>query len=157
MTSRTFSRTFPLCLAALLATPTLAFAAGFPMSCESLDATTQQPSTTFRPGEKMLLRLTMDIPQEGAGKQVDVKVAARLRVSRFSVPYTLHDMKFTLPNDHPNPTDPGKNLPYIGTRVKEITFDIPASFPTGTFKLKAKAAIEDIGKESCKVGFEIIQ
>ncbi len=130
-------------------------AAGLTLQCQLLDPATQQTRTTFHRGEKAMLKLLLEIPQEAADRPATLKLGVRAVVSGIPIAYGLDDFKISLPNRSPG-ADTSK-LPYSGTVLRTETVDIPADLPLGSVAFRAKLAIDGVGKQSCSMDVSIVE
>lgn len=133
-------------------------AAGFTLTCQVLDPATHVVRNSFAPGETMLISYAAELPPEAADQEIDVKLSARLRLAGITIPYTLDQLKVSLPNKRPTPaggTSVGE-LPWQGTFSRSSSVQIPQDFPEGTVQLRAKATIEGVGKQTCEVQAQIV-
>lgn len=151
MTKRFFAPpAVALLLAAALAAPQSLRAAGFSLTCQVLDPTTQAVRGTFAAGDEMLVRLGIEVPPEAADKQVNVKLSAIARIAGIAIPYSLDEINTSVPNRNPNPGGTGPVPPSSGSRSESHLVVVPRDFPAGTYSVRAKAAIEGVGKRACE-------
>lgn len=140
-----------LLVAATMVMPGTLSAAGFVLTCETLDSQTQNLKNSFTAGGEMLLRLVLQVPPAAAQKEVSVKLTAHFKVGSVTIPYTLDELKISLPNKDPAVDTGSTKLPWSGNRAESRLVKIPQNFPAGTYNLRAKATIEGVGKQACEI------
>jgi hypothetical protein len=156
MIRRSIARFVPTAALAYLAVaPGFLFAAGFTLNCQVSDPATGLVRDAFAPGETMVISYTAEVPPEAADQEINVKLSMRARVGGISIPYALDELKLSLPNQPPVPGE--GDLPIEGYFSGSSNVDIPSNFPEGDFTLRAKAAVEGVGKRSCEIKVEIAQ
>lgn len=145
-----------LLVAATLVMPGTLSAAGFVLSCETLDPQTRNLKNSFTAGGEMLLRLVLQVPPAAAQKEVGVKLTANFKVGSVTIPYTLDELKISLPNKDPTTDTGSTQLPWSGNLAESRLVKIPQDFPVGTYNLRAKATIEGVGKQACEIEVGIV-
>ena len=148
----------PAILAAGLCLPGGAAASGFSVNCQILDPVTGSPREVFAPGESLRLSLQVEVPPGTEGKEVDVKLNARIRVAGIVIPYTLDEFKVSIPNEDPGQSGDPANVPIQdGVYSTDTIQDIAPDMPEGSVQLRVKASIADFGKDTCKLNIEIAE
>ncbi len=137
-----------------MAAPTLPLAADFSLTCQVLDPVTQALRTTFAVGDEVLVRFALQVPPEAADREVNLKLAAHIRIAGISIPYTLDELQLSLPNQSPDPSGDSE-WEQSGTVSESSLVEIPEGFPAGTYSLRAKASIEGVGKQACEMKVEV--
>lgn len=128
-------------------------AADLALQCAVVDAATMQPKASFKKGERLLLAYSLNVPPEAADRQAFVKVGARAVISGIPIAYSIDDVEIALPNKTPTAVTPP--LPSSGNKSGAQAATIPLDWPSGSITLRAKVAIEGVGKQSCSIDIAI--
>lgn len=139
-----------------MASSAIVSAAGFNLTCQTLDPSTQLERNVFAPGESLAFAYSIEIPPEAADKEINLKLSARIRVGSIEIPYALDELKLSFPNQDFAPGGDDEGLPIEGVGSEQSLVDIPAEFPEGSATLRAKVSIEGVGKRSCEVEVEVV-
>lgn len=127
-------------LIALLAGPSDAAPTSTKLSitAKTVDSKTDAPKTTFAPGEKVKLLITIKgLPDVGSGKRASLSIRPELKIAGINVPYAFN---FSLSGINTNPVglpkapkpSTGKGsfvLPLLANGEEVRTFTIPAGIP----------------------------
>ena len=108
------------------------------ISVRTVDPKSDEPKTTFAPGDKVKLLITVTgLPEVGSGKRASLSIRPELKIDGIKVPYAFN---FSLSGSNTNPfglpkapkQSPGKGpfvLPLLASGEEARTFTIPSGIP----------------------------
>jgi hypothetical protein len=121
----------------------------FTIECQTLNAVTHQPQTTFHPGDKVAVSIVTEFPQTiPIGKKISVDLVANI-----SIPGIPKAFKIKAGISGPNIQAPGIGLFQSGSET--LSFNIPAQFPNASAALEVTASIKGAGKAACSSSITI--
>jgi hypothetical protein len=97
-----------------------------------------RPTQVFIPGEKLKLRLNLDIPGQTLEQKASFKIKGYLRKGGLNIPYALNNFDASLPVDK-------KGISF----QTEKRLEIPRSFAGSELFLQIRAKVAEAGTAEC--------
>ncbi|RLD94528.1 MAG: hypothetical protein DRI93_03855 [Aquificota bacterium] len=123
----------------------------FDLNCKVLNPATLQEQEVFKPGDKVMLRIDLRVPQEAEGKKVSANVVFSFKVPSLGVNLKVSGLKAMGFNQDPGIEELGLEgeVPFSGEFTKSVTFEIPEDMPPCEGTVKVSVKIKKIGKKVC--------
>jgi hypothetical protein len=131
------------------------------LTCELKDPQTEEPTVAFYPGDKVLLHVSLQVPEEAMEQEIRVQVAIVAKVARFKLSVNLGNWTVQVPTQSEREQIEGyenaeEHLPTDFS--KEITqrFKLPKKLPVSEATIKVIGFVEGFEKKVCKLTIEIL-